>query len=61
MGYQPVRELGLEKSRRPDDCYLLTASYIQTLAEDLRAGYELPSVTKILPGLADLALEAWPE
>lgn len=35
--------------------------YGSLLADDLRAGYELPAVRDHLPGLGELALEAWPE
>jgi hypothetical protein len=31
------------------------------MAKDLRDGADLPSVTRTLPELADLAIEAWPE
>ena len=35
--------------------------YGPLLANDLRAGYDLPAVRDHLPGLGELALEAWPE
>ena len=35
--------------------------YGPLLADDLRAGYNLPAVQDNLPGLGVLALEAWPE
>ena len=35
--------------------------YGPLLADDLRAGYDLPAVQRHLPALGALALEAWPE
>jgi hypothetical protein len=58
----PIEELSGERS------YLGRCSdfegFLQNgpfMAEDLRAGSELPSVTRTLPELAELALVAWPE
>ena len=58
----PIEELSGERSYLGRCCDF--EGFLQngpSMAKDLRDGADLPSVTRTLPELADLALEAWPE